>query len=64
MSNYVANVELILLAKISFITRPGQIINMTVYKKPLLKIGKALNKQILFFCWETPSKLDNLHKMS
>lgn len=50
MSNYVANVELILLAKISFITRPGQIINMTVYKKPLLKIGKALNKQILFFC--------------
>lgn len=48
MSNNKANVELILLAKISFVTRTGDIINMTVYVKSLLKIGKILKKQILF----------------
>lgn len=64
MSNYKANVQLILLENISFMSRHGQIINRTVDEKSLLKIAKTLKKQILFFCWETESKLHNLPKMS
>lgn len=47
-NNSKANVKLILLANISLMSRPGQIINMIVYEKSLLKIGKTLKKQILF----------------
>lgn len=48
MSNYKANVELIPLVNISFMTKSGQIINMTVYEKSV-KNWKDIKQANLIF---------------